>query len=53
MEPKPKARQAIDIGGTKFTGVHVDHYVALGRYLSQDVDPLRTVLDRGPYPLGA
>lgn len=32
-------RVPIDIGGTKVTGVHVDHYVALGRYLGLDVEP--------------
>jgi len=32
-------RVPVDIGGTKVTGIHVDEYVELGRYLGWDVEP--------------
>jgi uroporphyrinogen decarboxylase len=32
-------RVPIDIGGTKVTGIHIDEYVELGRYLGLDIEP--------------
>ena len=32
-------RVPIDIGGTKVTGIHMDEYIELGRYLGVDVEP--------------
>lgn len=32
-------RVPIDIGGTKVTGIHVDEYIKIGRYLGIDVEP--------------
>ena len=32
-------RVPIDIGGTKVTGLHMDAYIELGRYLGLDVEP--------------
>lgn len=32
-------RVPIDIGGTKVTGIHVDEYIKIGRYLGLDVEP--------------
>ena len=31
-------RVPIDIGGTKVTGIHVDEYLAIGRYAGIDVE---------------
>ena len=32
-------RVPIDVGGTKVTGIHMDEYIELGRYLGIDVEP--------------
>ena len=32
-------RVPIDIGGTKVTGIHVDEYIKVGRYLGIDIEP--------------
>jgi len=34
-------RVPIDIGGTKVTGIHIDEYMELGKYLGIDVEPAK------------
>lgn len=36
---KEPDRVPIDIGGMKVTGIHVDEYIKIGRYLGLDVEP--------------